>query len=304
MSRLRDLLAIVTRLQAPDGCPWDSAQDLATMRPYLLEEVYELLEAMDALRAGDPSPAAIATLKEELGDLLFVVALVAQICQARGWFGIDDAADAIATKMVVRHPHVFGDETRRAADPGAGATLSPGSIAAWEARKARRTGPDGQPRGRLDGVPAGLPGLLRAHRQGEKAAAVGFDWPDHQAVLAKVHEELAELEQALQAHPPQAGARVDATGMPASHPDVEHELGDVLMALADLGRHVGAPPEAALRRGNDRFRRRFEAMELLARQQDVQLSDLDPPALEALWEEAKRLTDPRPAARPAPQAVS
>jgi len=285
MSRLADLLTIVTRLQGPEGCPWDSAQDLATMRPYLLEEVYELLAAMDAVAAGDADGATRETLKEELGDLLFVVILLARICESQGWFSLDDAADAIATKMVVRHPHVFpasrgDDETHTA----------PGSIAAWEARKARRSNTDGSPRSRLAGVPRTLPALLRAHRQGEKAAAAGFDWPDHHAVLDKVHEELAELLEALSLHPPHPGDRVDATGMPAAHPAVEHELGDLLMAVANLGRHVGAPPEAALRRADDRFQARFEAVERLAWDSGLDLHTLDDDTLDALWEEAKKRT--------------
>ncbi|RME26380.1 MAG: nucleoside triphosphate pyrophosphohydrolase [Deltaproteobacteria bacterium] len=285
MSRLSDLLAIVARLQGPDGCPWDSAQDLATMRPYLLEEVYELLEAMDAVAAGAADDHARETLKEELGDLLFVVVLLARICESRGWFSLEDAADAIATKMVVRHPHVFPDPGAEAEDHAA-----PGSIAAWESRKARQASQDGRPRSRLAGVPRTLPALLRAHRQGEKAAAAGFDWRDHRGVLAKIHEELAELEEALARHPPARGDRVDATGIPATHPDVEHELGDLLMAVANLGRHVGAPPEAALRRADDRFQERFEAVERLAWERGLDLPALDDDTLDALWVEAKART--------------
>lgn len=276
MSRLTDLVDVVARLRGADGCPWDRAQDFSTLRPYLLEEVYELLEAMD--RVGVEGAPAAPALREELGDLLFVVLLLARVGEEAGWFDIEHAAEGIAAKMVLRHPHVFGGEAE--------AGLSPGSIAAWEARKAR-SDPDGQPRSRLAGVPASLPGLLRSHRQGEKAAAVGFDWADHRGVLAKVHEELGELEAAIAAHPPIRPATVADTGMPAAHPDIEHELGDVLMALASLGRHLGAPPESALRRANDRFQARFQAMERLARAQGLSLDALDDSGLDELWTQAK-----------------
>ncbi len=277
MSRLAELVAVVARLRGSEGCPWDRAQDFSTMRPYLLEEVYELLEAMD--RVGAEGEAAAPALREELGDLLFVVLLLARVGEDAGWFSAEDAAEGIAAKMVLRHPHVFGGEAE--------AGLSPGSIAAWESRKAR-LGPDGQPRSRLAGVPATLPGLLRSHRQGEKAAAVGFDWPDHAAVLAKVYEELGELEQAIAEHSPRRGPAVAETGMPSAHPQVEHELGDVLMALASLGRHLGAPPEAALRRANDRFQARFEGMERLARAQGLSLDQLDDEGLDRLWVQSKQ----------------
>ena len=291
MSALLELVDIVVRLREPEGCPWDRAQDVATMRPYLLEEAHEVLDAMDALSGPDSAPKQVQTLREELGDLLFVVALVARIAQERGWFSLDDAARGIGMKMVVRHPHVFGDDARHRAEAEGGA---PGSIAAWEARKARQGGEDGRPRSRLAGVPGSLPSLLRAHRQGEKAAAAGFDWPDRQAVLAKVHEELAELEEALALHPPATSSRTAETGMPAAHPTVEHELGDLLMAVAELGRHIGAPPEAALRRANDRFRRRFEEVERLAWQNGNVLSELDDAQLDALWEQAKAHLEAEP----------
>lgn len=285
MSALLDLVGVVARLRAPDGCPWDRAQDLQTLRPYLLEEVYEVLDALDG---ADRSPTGPQVLREELGDLLFVVTLLAAVAQERGWFSLEDAAAAISEKMVVRHPHVFDRETQTGASgaaSGPGAAGGSGTLAAWEARKA--TEPDGRPRSRLAGVPRTLPGLLRSHRQGEKAAAVGFDWPDHQGALAKVHEELAELEQALGAHPPAPAPDRAATGQPAAHPAVEHELGDVLMALASLGRHVGAPPEDALRRANDRFQARFQEVERRAWQGGRALSELDAATLEALWEQAK-----------------
>jgi len=257
MSELADLVAIVDHLRGPDGCPWDRSQTLSSIRPYLLEECYEVLDAIDAGR--------IDLLREELGDLLFMVVFLARMCQeAPEPFGLDEVARGIAHKMVERHPHVFAGD----AEPD---HEDPGSIDAWEARKSRD--PKKQRRSRLDGVPRSLPALLRAHRQGEKAAATGFDWPDRHGVLDKVKEELAELEAAVE--------RGDAAA-------VEHEYGDVLMAMATLGRHVGATPEEALRAANDRFANRFGHMEDMARARALDLSELDPDAQEALWQAAKR----------------
>jgi MazG family protein len=244
MSAFDELAAIVARLRGPGGCPWDTAQDPRTMRPYLLEETYEVL---DAIESGDP-----ARLREELGDLLFNVVMLAQMAQDAGWFRVDEVPAGIKDKMIERHPHVFGG-------------ASGGSIADWEQRKATVE------RGRLDGVPRMLPALLRAHRQGEKAAAVGFDWDDAAGVLAKVHEEIAELEAEL-----------------GDAQRAEEELGDLLMAVASLGRKLGVPPESALQNANDRFRSRFQEMERLAAAQGAELSSLDAAALDALWEEAKR----------------
>lgn len=249
MSAFDDLAAIVAQLRGPDGCPWDKAQDPATMRPYLLEETYEVL---DAIESGDP-----AKLREELGDLLFNVVMLAQMAQDAGQFAVSDVPAAIARKMVERHPHVFG-------------AAEGGSLADWEQRKAV---PD---RGRLDGVPRTLPALLRAHRQGEKAAAVGFDWDDAAGVLRKVREEIEELE-----------AETDPVR-------VEEELGDLLMAVASLGRKLGAPPESALQNANDRFRSRFRLMERFAAERGQELSSMDAAALDALWEEAKRAEEGRP----------
>jgi len=243
MSAFDDLAAIVARLRGPDGCPWDKAQDPATMRPYLLEEAYEVL---DAIESGDP-----LKLREELGDLLFNVVMLAQMAQDAGQFAVSEVPAGIARKMIERHPHVFG-------------AAEGGSLADWEQRKST---PD---RGRLDGVPRTLPALLRAHRQGEKAAAVGFDWDDAAGVLRKVREEIEELE-----------AETDPVR-------IEEELGDLLMAVASLGRKLGAPPESALQNANDRFRSRFRTMEKLAGERGVELSSMDAAALDALWEAAKR----------------
>lgn len=220
------------------------------MRPYLLEECHEVLEAMDA---GD-----LGKLREELGDLLWQVYFVARLAEEQGAFDIEDAAEAILAKMVARHPHVFAGASAEGA----------GTVGAWEARKAaERTG------SRMDGVPAALPALLRAHRVGEKLAHVGFDWPDLQGVLAKVDEERAELTEAL------------ASGDPAK---IRHEYGDLLLACANLGRFLGVAGEDALREANARFERRFRRVEALAAEAGLRLEDAGLDRLEALWQQAKR----------------
>ena len=249
---LLELVEIVAHLRGPDGCPWDKDQTLQSMRPYLLEEVYELLDAMEH-DAGEDG------LEGELGDALFVLLMIAQIGADAGRLTLDSVAARIVAKMVKRHPHVFGD----GADDE-----NPGGIAAWEARK-ESTG-----RSRLAGVPRSLPALLRAHRQGEKAASVGFDWSQPEQVMEKVSEEIAELQEAIL-----SGDRLA----------IEHELGDVLMSLASLGRHLDTPPEAALRRANDRFASRFAALERLAQEEGVPLTgSTNADVLDALWERAKQ----------------
>jgi tetrapyrrole methylase family protein/MazG family protein/ATP diphosphatase len=248
---LTRLVEIMRRLLAPDGCPWDREQTLQTLRPYVIEEAHEVVDAIDS---GSP-----AELREELGDLLLQIVFQAELARAQDWFGPDDVVSAICDKLVRRHPHVFGD-----------VKVSGKSevLANWEAIKAEEK----QGRGVLDGVPKALPALLRASRVGEKAARVGFDWPDRAGARAKVDEELAELDQAIAAGDPKA---------------IEHELGDVLFALVSVGRKVDVEPEAALRRTLDRFSARVREVETLARERGAALSSLDAQALDALWLEAK-----------------
>lgn len=241
------LRALVARLRAE--CPWDRAQTPASMRPYLLEEAYEVLDALDA--------GADDRLREELGDLLFQVYFHARLAEERGAFDIAAVADAVVAKMIERHPHVYGGSTEADA----------GTVGAWEARKARRGG------SRVDGVPRELPALLRAHRVGEKLAHVGFDWPDLDGVLAKVDEERRELAEAL------------AVGDPAA---IRHEYGDLLLACANLGRFLGVAGEDALREANLRFEGRFRGVEAKAAAAGVRLEDAGLARLEAWWQEVKR----------------
>lgn len=255
------LVRLIDRLRDPEGCPWDRAQTLESMRPHLLEEAHELLEAIDA---GDAPAVA-----EELGDLLFNVLLCMRIAGDTGIGDMGAVAGAIHDKMRRRHPHIW--------PPAAGAAPAPDGavdqvIAGWEQRKLRARGESGL----LDGVPTTGPALMVAHSQGKRVAAVGFDWTTTAGVLNKVREELAELEDAI------------GSGDPAA---VSHELGDVLMSLASLGRHLDTPAESALRSANQRFARRFSDLETMARSAGIVLSEASPAVLESLWSRAKSLEE-------------
>lgn len=268
MSAIDELLQTIDRLRDPGGCPWDAEQTLRSMRPHLLEECHEVLEAIDA---GDP-----ASVRSELGDLLFNVLLMARIQRDRGEGGAQASAAAIDAKLRHRHPDVFG-ATGDAAQPDASARRL-----AWaEAKRAESDDPDTH--SRMDGVPRSLPALLRTDRQCAKAAADGFDWPDAESVLRKVEEEIAELREAMAQGDPEA---------------IQHEYGDALMAMASVGRHLRTPPEDALRVANDRFAGRYREMECIARSRGLRLSALDPDALEALWEQSKAAPLPNTPLRP------
>ena len=257
------LLAIMARLRDRDrGCPWDREQDFATIAPYTIEEAYEVA---DAIARGD-----LAGLKDELGDLLFQVVFYARIAEEAGHFDFDDIAAAIADKMVRRHPHVFGD-----AQIASAAAQSE----AWEIHKARerraRAAAAGARESVLDGVALALPALLRAAKIQARAARIGFDWPQARPVIAKLAEEIAELEAELA---PGAGGATDPE-------KIEDEMGDILFAAANLARKLGLDPEAALRGATAKFERRFRALEALGAERGTG-RDID--ALEALWQEVKR----------------
>lgn len=255
--RFHELVDIMTRLLAPDGCPWDREQTMQTLQPFLIEEAYEVLEAIDA---NDPREHC-----EELGDLLFQIVFQAALRAQEGAFGIDDVVDAIATKMRRRHPHVFADATVKDSNE---------VLANWgKIKEAEQKDKGKKKRRALEGVPLALPALLRAQRIGEKAAAVGFDWPDVAGVREKVTEELREIDEAI------------AGGNPA---EIEHELGDLLLAVSRLSAKLGVAPEDALRSAVQRFTGRFEAVEeiVLARGEEVGKTPLE--ELDRLWNEVKR----------------
>ncbi|WP_109260331.1 nucleoside triphosphate pyrophosphohydrolase [Hyphobacterium indicum] len=255
-SPLQRLRSIMERLRNPEnGCPWDVAQTFETVAPYTIEEAYEV---DDAIRRGD-----MADLKNELGDLLLQVVFHSRMAEEAGLFDLDDVATAISDKMVNRHPHVFGNKSYADAEA---------QTQDWERLKAaerkEKTGFDGL----LDDVPLALPGLKRAQKLQKRAATVGFDWPDAGRVLEKVDEELAEVREAI--------ASNDAD-------KIEDEIGDLLFVCTNLARKMKVDSEAALRRANAKFERRFRYIEaaLKAQKRDIRQTALD--EMEALWVDAK-----------------
>ncbi len=255
------LLDIMARLRDPEGgCPWDREQDFATIAPYTIEEAYEVADAIER--------RDLAALRDELGDLLLQVVFHARIAEEARHFTFDDVARAISDKMVRRHPHVFGD-------------VEIGSVAAqneaWEAHKAAERQAAGGHESVLDGVALALPALLRAAKISRRAARIGFDWPDAPAVIAKIAEEIAEVEAEM------AGA--------AAPEALEEEIGDLLFAAANLARKLAVEPETALRRATAKFERRFHRVEALATERGIG-GDLD--ALEALWREVKQSEKEKP----------
>jgi nucleoside triphosphate diphosphatase len=248
------LLQIMARLRDPQrGCPWDKEQNFTTIAPYTIEEAYEVA---DAIERGD-----LAALKDELGDLLLQVVFHSRMAEEEGHFAFDDVAAAIGDKMVRRHPHVFGDAEIRSVEA---------QNAAWEAHKAKERAEKGEAQGVLDGVALALPALLRASKISGRAARIGFDWPDAEGVIAKIEEELDEIEDAIDDQRDRAG--------------IEEEVGDLLFACANLARKLDIEPETALRRATAKFERRFRRVEALAKERGIG-PDLD--ALEALWQEVK-----------------
>jgi MazG family protein len=254
------LVGLMQRLLAPDGCPWDREQTLETLVPYLVEETYEVV---DALADGDPDDH-----REELGDLLLQIAFQSELRFAEGKFGIDDVARGIVTKLVRRHPHVFGEAVAKDADT---------VLANWAKLKAAEKAEKAAKRksetpGALDGIPRSAPALLRAQRAGEKAGAVGFDWPDAKGPREKINEELRELDEAW--------ARGDKAEM-------QRELGDALQAIVNLARKLGLDAEQSLRDSTDRFARRFRHIELALESEGRSISDADAAEQDRLWNKAK-----------------
>lgn len=261
MTGIERLHDIMTRLRNPEtGCPWDRAQTLETLKPCVLEEAYELLSAMD--RPDDKDNHV-----EELGDVLLQVMFQCVMAEEKGTFSFDDVANAISDKLVRRHPHVFGDVVAK--DPAA-------VLRNWEQIKQQEHKKELR-HSALDGVPATLPALLKAQRTQEKAARVGFDWKDAKGPLAKIREELGELEEAV--------AAASDTSLDGH---VKEELGDLLFAVTNLARHLKSDAESALENSTAKFSRRFRAVEAGAKSQGKSLSDMTLEEMDALWEEAKR----------------
>ena len=251
------LLEVMRRLRDPEtGCPWDIEQTFETIAPYTIEEAYEVADAIERRDWGD--------LKGELGDLLLQTVYHTAISSEAGLFDFHDVAEAIAQKMINRHPHVFGTESR---DKSAEQQTRD-----WEAIKAAERAGQAQ-KGTLDGVALGLPALLRALKLQKRAARVGFDWPDASDVLSKITEEAAELVEARET---------------LSQAEVEEEFGDLLFVMANLGRHLGVDPEAALRATNAKFIRRFEGVERKLAERGRVPSTSTLSEMDALWDEVKQ----------------
>ena len=267
-----DLVGVVARLRAPEGCPWDIKQTHESLKPFLLEEAYEVLEALDTR---DPRH-----LREELGDLLLQILLHAHIESEKQTFNIEDVITDLTNKLIRRHPHVFA-----AASDEAPKLDSEQVVNQWETiKRAERTTESDSI---LAGIPASLPSLLRAHQIQKRAARVGFDWETPEQVLKKLDEELEELQAAASGLPDSKSSVRE----PETNAAVEHELGDVLFTIVNVARFLQINPEEALRKANNRFTARFRHMERHGAQEEKDLRKMTAQEWDALWEAAKRATE-------------
>ena len=262
-ARFQQLVEIMRTLRSENGCAWDRQQTLQTLRPFVLQETYELLDALDR---GDHE-----AIRQELGDFLFEAVFLGQICQEEGRFSIADSITSISEKLIRRHPHIF--------DPGGKTSLTPRQVKQqWEEIKAKERADAGESgKTVLSGVPRSMPSLLRAYELSTRAAMVGFDWVKTDDVVDKVEEEIRELREAV------------ANGGGQS-PEAEEEFGDLLFALVNLARKLGIEPEAALRVASDKFQRRFDDVERQVRARGAQLRDQTLEQLEECWQLSKIAT--------------
>jgi MazG family protein len=262
MREFTRLVDIVATLRSPNGCPWDREQTVDSLKPFVLEETYEVLEAIDRHDH--------ASLCEELGDFLFEAVFMAQLESEAGHFTLADALTSVSDKLIRRHPHVF------ARDAGEPPIASAGDVVTrWEQIKAQERGGTAARATLLGGVPAALPALLRAYQIGLRAKSVGFDWSRPGDVVDKIDEEVDELREVV------------ASGAADSHARAEEEMGDLLFSIANLSRQLGVEPETALRKANDKFTRRFETMERAIGHSGRTMSQLNLAELEAEWRRAK-----------------
>ena len=250
------LVEIMATLRGPNGCPWDKEQTYKDINPYLMEETHEVLEAVDR---GD-----FTDLKEELGDLLVQILFLSQLAKEEDRFDVGDVIDKVAEKLIRRHPHVFGTEK---------ADTSREVLVNWEKIKQEENEKKEKKRDSiLAGIPKSVPALLQAFRIGEKTHRVGFDWPELEGILKKIEEEIGELKEAITSQNEAA---------------IEHEYGDLLFTLANVGRFLKSDPETALRKASDRFTARFKSIEKKAREQNKKLQSLSAEEWDQMWEEAK-----------------
>ncbi len=274
--RFERAVGIMARLRAPGGCPWDREQTFDTIRKYTLEETYEVLEAIDQ-RDWDELPS-------ELGDLLLQVLFYAQMAQEDGTFSIDDVLDRLSDKLVRRHPHVFGEVK---------ADTSSEVLKNWEAIKAEEKSAkstETYPQPLLASVSSAMPALMEAHKLSSKAAGVGFDWPEVSGLLAKLREETAELQEQIAQldAPPNGQAQSERKIPPPLRDRLEDELGDLFFVLVNIARHLHLDSEMALRRGNQKFRRRFGAVEEQLRTEGRTVQEASLEEMEAAWQVAKQ----------------
>lgn len=273
----------MSALRAPDGCPWDRKQTHQTLRPFLLEETYEALDALDRRDMSD--------LRGELGDVLFQVVFHAEVASGHGTFDIGDVLEAISAKLIRRHPHVFtasGRKLSKAARARRSERTSTKVLEQWERIKAAEQAAAGATRGVLSGLPRALPALARAQKIGARVATVGFDWPRTDMVMDKIEEEVRELREAVAEGPER----------------LDEEMGDLLFAIANLARKLGIEPEGALARANDKFTKRFEGVERYLESRGRSVHDASLDEMEAAWAEVKKAaatTPPSTSAR-APRA--
>ena len=256
----RKLIELMAYLRGPRGCPWDREQDYDSMKGLLLEEVYEVI---DAVQARD-----FDGLEDELGDLLFQVAFYARLAEEEGRFCIDDVIERVHAKLIRRHPHVFGEVQARNAEE---------ALKSWLAVKEqeRASVGKGDENSLLDGIPSSLPSTLAAYELGARAREVGFDWAKAGDVLDKIEEEVRELRRELGAQPASPAARV------------EEEVGDLLFAVANLARFLRSDPESCLRRANQKFQRRFQAMEQEVARRGKKMQDCSLEEMESIWKDIK-----------------
>ena len=260
------LVDIVATLRSPTGCPWDREQTIDSLKPYVLEETYEVLEAIDRHDH--------EALCEEIGDFLFEGVLLAQLEHEAGHFSVGDALAYVADKLVRRHPHVFARGEGEAPLDSADAV-----VVRWEEAKAREQADSTRPKTLLSGVPEALPSLLRADQIGRRAASVGFDWIKADDVVSKIEEEIDEIREVI------------SDGTHVERQRLEEEVGDLLFAIANLSRKLGVEPETALRKANAKFTSRFTAMETAVAASNRAMRDMTLDELEREWQRAKTETD-------------
>ena len=253
----RAFLEIIATLRGPDGCPWDKEQTPQTLRGHLIEESYEAVEAIDD---NDPSH-----VREELGDVLLLVSMISQMYSESGEFNIHDVIEEISAKLIRRHPHVFGDEKAESAGE---------VLINWERIKKDIEGRGNDP-SVLDDVPASLPPLERSYKIQKKAAKLGFDWPDISGPREKIHEELEEIDEAVELE---------------SQTDIEEELGDLLFSVVNYARHLGVDPALALARTNRKFERRFRSVEANMKKDGKQMGPENIEEMDRYWDSAKKET--------------